>query len=166
MAVIVGEPPDATSRREEAIPFVGGELAAVETTNGGVEDLQSEIVLPLGEILKAAVIEVLHPVGVIDDSEPTGFVDGVDNRLAILDGLDKCFGADVQQMGAVARHFVAGKQDQTSIINFGVILAFGDDIMIADHEKIVSRLGVFIDDVLEGRFAITRRGMRVEITAQ
>ena len=150
MTVIVGEAPDATSGREQAIPFVGRELAAVETTDGRVENFHPEIVLPLGKILKAAVIEILHPVGVIDDGETTDFVDVVDNRLPICDGLDEGFRSDVEEVGAVARHFVAGDQDEAAVVDFGVIRAFSDNVMIADHEKIVAGISVFVDDVLDG----------------
>ena len=159
MTVIVGESPDATSGREEAIPFVGGELAAVETADGRVEYLHAEIVLPLGEVLEATVIEVLLPVGVIDDGESTDGVDVVDDRLTIFVWLDYGLRTDVEEVGPITSHFVAGDEDQATIVDFGVILAFGDDVMIADHEKIVAGVCVFVDDVLDGRFAITRCGV-------
>lgn len=69
-------------------------------------------------------------------------------------------------MGAVARDFVAGKQDQTAIVDLGVILAFGDNVMIADHEEIVTGIGVFVDDVLNGGLAVASRRMRMEIAAE
>lgn len=150
VTVVIGESPDATSGGEQAIPFIGGELTAVETTDGRVENFHPEIVLPLSEILEAAVIEVLHPVGVIDDGETSDFVDVVDDFLAVLDRLDESFCTDVQQMRAIARDLVAGKENQAAIVDLGVILTFGNDVMIADHEKIVTGIGVFIDDVLDG----------------
>ena len=166
VAVIIGESPDATSGGEQAVPFISGELAAVETTDGRVENFHPEVVLPLGEIFEAAVIEVLHPVGMIDDGESAGLIDVVDDLLTIFDWLDECFCADVQKMWTVAGDFITGDQDQAAIIDFCVVFALGDDVMITDHEKIVAGIGVFVDDVLNGRLTVARRGVRVEIAAQ